>query len=161
MYDRMERLRDPSHTRALPPAELESLFAGLTDVRRAFYRYPVGVDELLSRSFPDPGGADRFREMVAADVGVDRIGIGATRDEDWGSRSRSRFCPGTRNAVRPRGGRGVRVRSGGGESGCRASGSAQGNAAISRTLLRQTPGRLVEGIATSGCETDATRTGIG
>lgn len=78
LYDRLERYRDPSHTHALRIAELEALFARLGDIRREFYRYPVQVEALLSRSFPEPGGADRFREMVAADVGVDRIGIGAT-----------------------------------------------------------------------------------
>jgi ubiquinone/menaquinone biosynthesis C-methylase UbiE len=81
LYDRLEQQRDPSHTHALQLAELETLFAGLRDVRREFYRYPVKVDELLSRSFPGPGGADAFRKMVTADVGVDRIGIAATRDD--------------------------------------------------------------------------------
>src|SRR3954453_16201131 len=40
-YDRLERYRDPSHTRALQLAEMEALFSGLRDVRREFYRYPV------------------------------------------------------------------------------------------------------------------------
>lgn len=80
LYDRLEQYRDPSHTHALQRIELDALFAGLKDVRREFYRYPVKVDELLSRSFPGPGGAEAFREMVAADVGVDRVGIAATND---------------------------------------------------------------------------------
>jgi ubiquinone/menaquinone biosynthesis C-methylase UbiE len=79
-YDRLEKFRDPSHTHALQLAELETLFSGLRDVRREFYKYPVKVEELLSRSFPDPGGAEAFRRMVEADVGIDAIGIGATRD---------------------------------------------------------------------------------
>jgi ubiquinone/menaquinone biosynthesis C-methylase UbiE len=84
VYDRLERWRDPSHTHALLLNELEALFAGLTGVRRAFYRYPVKVEELLARSFPRPGGADEFRRSVDADVGVDRLGIGATRDGGLG-----------------------------------------------------------------------------
>jgi ubiquinone/menaquinone biosynthesis C-methylase UbiE len=76
-YDRLERHRDPSHTRALQLAELEQLFSGLSDVRRAFYKYPVKVEALLSRSFPAPGGADAFRQAVRADVGVNCIGIDA------------------------------------------------------------------------------------
>jgi ubiquinone/menaquinone biosynthesis C-methylase UbiE len=83
-YDQLERWRDPSHTHALQRSELEGLFAGLTDVRRAFYRYPVKVEELLARSFPDPGGADRFRHAVEADVGLDRLGIGAACDGGLG-----------------------------------------------------------------------------
>lgn len=84
LYDRLEKQRDPSHTHALQLAELATLFAALKDVRREFYKYPVKVEELLSRSFPDAGGADAFRQMVEADIGVDRIGIGATRDGGLG-----------------------------------------------------------------------------
>src|SRR5262249_30983733 len=84
LYDRLEKFRDPSHMHALLVDELESLFTGLTDVRREFYKYPVKVEALLSRASPDPGGADGFGEMVAADVGVDRIGIGATHDGGLG-----------------------------------------------------------------------------
>lgn len=80
-YDRMERHRDPSHARALPLAELEALFHGLSDVRRAFYKYPVDVETLLSRSFPDPGGADAFRRTVAADIDAQELGIDANRDD--------------------------------------------------------------------------------
>ena len=84
LYDRLEQHRDPSHTHALQMAEIDSLFVGLKDVRREFYRYPVKVDELLSRSFPGPGGVEAFREMVAADIGVDRIGIAATSEGGLG-----------------------------------------------------------------------------
>jgi ubiquinone/menaquinone biosynthesis C-methylase UbiE len=77
-FDRLERHRDPSHTRALQLTELDSLFAGLKDVRRAFYKYPVRVDSLLSRSFPDPGGAEAFRLTVESDIGVNKLGIDAS-----------------------------------------------------------------------------------
>jgi ubiquinone/menaquinone biosynthesis C-methylase UbiE len=77
-YDRLEKHRDPSHTHALQLAEMEALFAGLTDVCRAFYKYPVKVEALLARSFPGPGGADAFRQTVQADVGLNRIGIDST-----------------------------------------------------------------------------------
>ena len=49
VYDRLERYRDPSHTHALQLAELDALFAGLTDVRREFYRYPVKVEAICCR----------------------------------------------------------------------------------------------------------------
>ncbi len=83
-YDRLERLRDPSHTHALLLTELEGLFAGLSDVRREYYRYPVKVESLLARSFPVPGGAEGFRQAVEADVGVDCLGIAATREGGLG-----------------------------------------------------------------------------
>src|SRR5262249_23674891 len=66
-YDRLERYRDPSHTRALQLVELEGFFSGLKAVRREFYKYPVEVDDLLSRAFPDPGGAEAFRRAIDAD----------------------------------------------------------------------------------------------
>jgi ubiquinone/menaquinone biosynthesis C-methylase UbiE len=81
-YDRLEKFRDPSHTHALQLGELGDLFARLKDVRRAFCKYPVRVDDLLSRSFPEAGGADAFRRAVEADLGLDRIGIGASRKDD-------------------------------------------------------------------------------
>lgn len=39
------------------------------------------MDGLLARSFPDPGGADAFRQAVEADVGVNRLGIDASRED--------------------------------------------------------------------------------
>ena len=49
-------------------------------MRREFYRYPVEVEDLLSRAFPEPGGAEAFRRTIDADVGVNRLGIDATRE---------------------------------------------------------------------------------
>lgn len=85
-YDWMEQLRDASHTRALTLAEFEGLFGALGEVRRAFYKYPVRVDDLLARSFPEPGGADAFRRTVEADIGPQELGIDASRDADGGLR---------------------------------------------------------------------------
>jgi ubiquinone/menaquinone biosynthesis C-methylase UbiE len=79
-YDRLERYRDPSHTRALQLAEFEALFSRLGDVRRGFYKYPVEVEVLLSRAFPEPGGAEAFRRTVESDIGVNRLGIDASRE---------------------------------------------------------------------------------
>jgi hypothetical protein len=45
-----------------------------------FYKYPINVEALLSRSFPGPGGADAFRQMVGEDIGVNRLGIDASRE---------------------------------------------------------------------------------
>jgi hypothetical protein len=56
---------------------MNNLFRDLGDVRQVFYRYSVKVEELLARSFPEPGGAAAFRQAVEADIGRDRLGIGA------------------------------------------------------------------------------------
>ncbi|HLW67694.1 MAG TPA: class I SAM-dependent methyltransferase [Gemmataceae bacterium] len=80
-YDQMERLRDPSHVRVLTEAELRGLLAevGLVDLRRAGYLFELELEALLQASFPRPGDADRVRELIEADVGVDKLGIGAHR----------------------------------------------------------------------------------
>jgi SAM-dependent methyltransferase len=80
-YDRVERWRDPSHVRALSMAELNGLFreAGLCDVRTAFYGVPVTLEGVLGASFPNPCDADKVREAFANDIGVNALGVGATR----------------------------------------------------------------------------------
>ncbi len=81
LYDQLEKHRDPSHTHALQLTKLQELFGTLSEVRTEFYKYHVNVDAILSRSFPDPGGAEAFRSMVANDIGQNRIGIDASRNE--------------------------------------------------------------------------------
>src|SRR5271170_3301987 len=56
-FNRLERLRDPSHMRSLNLAELKSLFgeAGLPEPRSTFYELRDEVRNLLARSFPEPG----------------------------------------------------------------------------------------------------------
>jgi ubiquinone/menaquinone biosynthesis C-methylase UbiE len=80
-YNRVEKLRDPSHVRALSLEELTGLChdAGLRDVRTGFYKLDVPLEELLARSFPNPGDADRIRQTFADDIGVDCLGVGAHR----------------------------------------------------------------------------------
>jgi len=76
-FNRMERLRDPSHVRALPVAELKALFpaAGLNEARVAFYELRDELENLLARSFPNAGDADRVREIFKASARDDRLGI--------------------------------------------------------------------------------------
>jgi SAM-dependent methyltransferase len=80
-YNRVEKLRDPSHVRALPLEELTGLChdAGLRDVRTAFFKLEMALETLLAASFPNPGDADRIRQTFAEDVGVNRLGLGAHR----------------------------------------------------------------------------------
>ena len=80
-YNRMERLRDPSHAAALCPEQLEALFAdqGLHVQQREQYRLEVALEDSLAASFPAPGGADKLREMFEKDLGVDEIVVGAHR----------------------------------------------------------------------------------
>jgi ubiquinone/menaquinone biosynthesis C-methylase UbiE len=78
-YNRLEKLRDPSHVRALALEELTALLpaAGLQDVRTQLYKHEVELEQVLARSFPNPGDADTIRRMFTEDLGVDRLGVGA------------------------------------------------------------------------------------
>ena len=79
-----EVLRDPSHVRAMPLTELTALFrdTGFPAPRRTSYRLESELEELLGRSFPKPGDADRIREIFAASLEDDRLGIPLQKDGD-------------------------------------------------------------------------------
>jgi ubiquinone/menaquinone biosynthesis C-methylase UbiE len=76
-FNRMELLRDSSHVRALPVAELKSLFpaAGLPEARIAFYELRDELENLLGRSFPNPGDDDKIRKIFKTSARDDRLGI--------------------------------------------------------------------------------------
>ena len=72
-----ERLRDPSHVRALPEKEIGALFggAGLAAPQVSYYRLESELEELLSRSFPNEGDADRLRKIFADSIADDALGL--------------------------------------------------------------------------------------
>jgi len=76
-FNRMEVLRDPSHVRAMPEEELRGLFraAGLPEPRVARYELRDELENLLRRSFPNPGDDEKIREIFRAAVHDDRLGI--------------------------------------------------------------------------------------
>ncbi|HEY6249283.1 MAG TPA: methyltransferase domain-containing protein [Candidatus Angelobacter sp.] len=78
-----ERLRDPSHVRAMPVDELRSLFvqAGLSTQRVEYYRLEGELEDLLRRSFPKKGDADRIRKIFADSIVDDALDL-ATRREN-------------------------------------------------------------------------------
>ena len=65
-----ELLRDPSHVRALPLDELRGLFvqAGLSAPQVNSYRMECELEDLLARSFPNEGDADRLRRIYADSI---------------------------------------------------------------------------------------------
>ncbi len=81
-FNRMERLRDPSHTRALPLSEHRALFrgVGLPEPRVTSYRLEADLDDLLGRCFPKPGDVEVIRGILGAAVEDDRVGIPVRRD---------------------------------------------------------------------------------
>lgn len=76
-FNRLELLRDPSHTRASPLSELKSLFAaaGLGEPRVRFTELRDVVSNLLARSYPNPGDDAKIVAMFRASAGDDSLGI--------------------------------------------------------------------------------------
>jgi SAM-dependent methyltransferase len=83
-FNAMEKLRDPSHVRAMPLAELRSFFTrhGLPEPRHTPYRLESDLESLLARSFPNPGDADKIRARFRRSVEDDSLGINARREGD-------------------------------------------------------------------------------
>ena len=76
-FNRLERLRDPSHVRALSLREHRGLFlaAGLGLPRESFYALSDAVENLLARSFPKPKDGKEIRAIFEASAKDDRLGI--------------------------------------------------------------------------------------
>ena len=81
-FNRMEKLRDPSHVRTMPVIELRGLFnaAGLPEPRMMTYELRDELENLLQRSFPNPGDDAKIREIFAASAIDDCLGIFIRRD---------------------------------------------------------------------------------
>ena len=83
-YDRLEIMRDPSHTHALTHEEFAALFqnSGLLDCRQSAYGVDIELETQLRASFPNPGDEPKLREMVTCDIGINNIGINARRENE-------------------------------------------------------------------------------
>jgi SAM-dependent methyltransferase len=83
-FNRREKLRDPSHVRALTLAELGALFraCALGPVRTRFYHLASDVEGLLERSFPAPGDAEVIRRMFVDALADDDFGLRVRRAGD-------------------------------------------------------------------------------
>jgi SAM-dependent methyltransferase len=83
-FNRLEKLRDPSHMRSLPLSELKALFgeAGLSDPDATFYELRDNVQNLLARSFPEPGDDVKIVELFKASAADDRLGIPVRLEAD-------------------------------------------------------------------------------
>ena len=82
-YNYVERLRDPSHVRALPFAELAGMIekAGLVDHKVAFYKLDVELEKILQASFPKSEDVSRIRQLFIEDTEKDTLGVGSYYDK--------------------------------------------------------------------------------
>ena len=78
-YNQMEKLRDPSHTKALTPKEFEKLFSDvrLINQKQSSYSVDMELEAQLKASFPNPGDDDKLRILFKNDIGVDKLGVNA------------------------------------------------------------------------------------
>ena len=83
-FNRMEKLRDPSHARALAVEEMTALFvsAGLGEPQVEQLRMPGDLNSLLQRSQCEPGDDLRCRELFEASLADDRIDMHPRREGD-------------------------------------------------------------------------------
>jgi len=82
-FNGMEQLRDPSNVRALPLEALETLSrqAGLKILERTFYGLDWELETLLQGSSPNPGGAERIRQMFEEDLERDALAVQVRRQK--------------------------------------------------------------------------------
>lgn len=75
-FNEMERLRDPSHTKALSKKEFENLFADarLSEHKISSYEVEVELEEQLNASFPNEGDKNKIQEIFKKDVNADTLG---------------------------------------------------------------------------------------
>jgi len=82
-WNRLEKLRDPSHVRCMSLPELRSLFAkvDLPAPKEAQYEVRDTVRNLLKRSFPNPGDDVKITAMFDKHVDDGSLGIPQARRE--------------------------------------------------------------------------------
>ena len=80
-YNNMEKLRDPSHTKALPLTELQKIMhqAGLVNLKTGSYLVEMELEKQLQASFPNPGDADRIRQLFLEDLTQNHLGVSSYR----------------------------------------------------------------------------------
>lgn len=82
-HNRLERLCDPSHVRALTSPQFEQLFAagGLAVRFRAQVPIDMELEEWLAHGGPDAATAADIRALIEASLDADRCGLNVRREE--------------------------------------------------------------------------------
>ncbi len=82
-YNHMERLRDPSHVRALLFTELQSMMrnAGLTDIKTGSYAMETELEKILHASQTNPDDAEKIRQLFIEDLNTGSFGVRSYRKD--------------------------------------------------------------------------------
>jgi ubiquinone/menaquinone biosynthesis C-methylase UbiE len=80
-YNYVEKLKDPTHVRALTEDELLSLAdaVGLREIRTRRYLFEVEFEASMKSFFPRPGDEAKIRQIFREDIGQDRLGLNVHR----------------------------------------------------------------------------------
>lgn len=76
-YNRVEKMRDPSHAGALTKMQLENIIrnAGLAIHKTARHDLEVELKSILHASILNPGDVERVRQMFEEDVTQNNLGM--------------------------------------------------------------------------------------
>lgn len=76
-YNDAEKLKDPSHVRALTEAELLAIAetVGLQQIKTLHYPFEVEFETSMKSFFPHPGNDQKIRQLFQNDVGKDELGL--------------------------------------------------------------------------------------
>jgi len=76
-YNHMEKLRDPSHTKALTFDEFAILFSDkrLSNHKQVSYKVDLELENQLKASFPNKGDDDKIREIFKEDLEKNYLGM--------------------------------------------------------------------------------------
>lgn len=83
-YNFVEKLKDPSHVRALPETQLLDVVktAGLQQIKTQRYPFEVEFEASMKSFFPNPGDSEKIRQLFQADVGKNELGLNVYRKGD-------------------------------------------------------------------------------
>ena len=83
-YNHAEKLKDPSHVRALPETELLALVevAGLQEIKTERYPFEVELEASLKIFLPNPEVGEKIRQLFHSDVGKNELGLDVHRKGD-------------------------------------------------------------------------------
>jgi ubiquinone/menaquinone biosynthesis C-methylase UbiE len=83
-YNQMEKLRDPSHTRALTVQEFLNMAqqCGLQQLKIAEFKVEMELETQLKASFPNLGDEEKLRALFWEDLGKDNLGLGVHQREN-------------------------------------------------------------------------------
>lgn len=76
-YNQVEKLRDPSHTKALSYEDWEELLgnSGLKKIKRGQYKVRTELEKILKASFPDPGAEEQIVNIFRNDININSLGM--------------------------------------------------------------------------------------